>query len=108
MELNSVKIRTIDPTAGPFPHCLHLLLLLCAERCQKPHWDSRLHFTPKQEFYGLNEEVTLSCFMEDTPPLAVIRCTKETSQDWKDVWEVKDIQGTWHPVAESLMCPKGK
>ncbi|KAM7077496.1 receptor-type tyrosine-protein phosphatase T-like [Ciconia maguari] len=75
-----------------------------AETCQQPQWDLRLRFTPKQRFYGLNEELTLSCFMEDPPPLAVIRCAKGASPHWKDAWEVKDIQGTWHGVAENLTC----
>ncbi|XP_010133240.1 PREDICTED: uncharacterized protein LOC104492381, partial [Buceros rhinoceros silvestris] len=61
-----------------------------------------LHFTPEQRFYGLNEEVTLSCFTEDSPPLAVIRCAKRTY--WEDAWEVKDILGRWHGVVENLMC----
>ncbi|XP_076219016.1 receptor-type tyrosine-protein phosphatase T-like isoform X2 [Aptenodytes patagonicus] len=74
------------------------------ERCQQPQWDSNLRFTPNKSFYGLNEELTLSCFMEDTPPLAVIRCAKGTSPGWNDAWEVKDIQGTWHGVAENLTC----
>ncbi|XP_049651202.1 receptor-type tyrosine-protein phosphatase kappa-like isoform X8 [Accipiter gentilis] len=77
------------------------------ERCQQPQWDSRLHFTPEQRFYRFNEEVTLSCFVEDPPPLAVIRCANGMSPGWKDAWEVKDIQGTWHVVAESLTCTTG-
>ncbi|KAM6187541.1 receptor-type tyrosine-protein phosphatase kappa-like [Sarcoramphus papa] len=76
----------------------------CKETCQQPQWDSRLHFTPKQSFYRVNEEVTLSCFLEDPPPLAVIRCAKGTSPGWKNAWEVQDIQGTWHGVAENLTC----
>lgn len=107
-ELDGVKLRAVDPTAGTFPSCLHPLLLLCAERCQQPQWDSRLHFTPEQRFYRFNEEVTLSCFVEDPPPLAVIRCANGMSPGWKDAWEVKDIQGTWHVVAESLTCTTGK
>lgn len=107
-ELDSVKLRALDPTAGTFPSCLHPLLLLCAERCQQPQWDWRLHFTPEQRFYKFNEEVTLSCFVEDPPPLAVIRCANGTSPGWKDAWEVKDMQGTWHVVAESLTCTTGK
>ncbi|KAM9587566.1 receptor-type tyrosine-protein phosphatase T-like isoform 6-T6 [Morphnus guianensis] len=78
------------------------------ERCQQPQWDLRLHFTPEQRFYRFNEEVTLTCFMEDPPPLAVIRCANGTSSGWKDAWEVKDVQGTWHVVAESLTCTTGK
>ncbi|XP_052634163.1 LOW QUALITY PROTEIN: receptor-type tyrosine-protein phosphatase kappa-like [Harpia harpyja] len=78
------------------------------ERCQQPQWDLRLHFTPEQRFYRFHEEVTLSCFMKDPPPLAVIRCANGTSPGWKDAWEVKDIQGTWHVVAESLTCTTGK
>ncbi|KAM9587567.1 uncharacterized protein ACIBXB_006974 [Morphnus guianensis] len=107
-ELDSVKLRALDPTAGALPSCLHPLLLLCAERCQQPQWDLRLHFTPEQRFYRFNEEVTLTCFMEDPPPLAVIRCANGTSSGWKDAWEVKDVQGTWHVVAESLTCTTGK
>ncbi|XP_074788091.1 receptor-type tyrosine-protein phosphatase T-like [Athene noctua] len=76
----------------------------CKDTCQKPQWDSRLHFVPEKSFYGPNDEVTLSCFTEDSPPLAVIRCAKETSSVWKDAWEVKDIQGTWHGVTENLEC----
>ncbi|OPJ75434.1 receptor-type tyrosine-protein phosphatase T [Patagioenas fasciata monilis] len=78
------------------------------ERCQQPQWDSRLHFTPNHSFYGLNEEVTLSCFVEDSPPLAVIRCAKGMTPGWKNVWEVKDNKDMWHEVAESLTCTTGK
>ncbi|KAK4816135.1 hypothetical protein QYF61_011517 [Mycteria americana] len=108
LELDSASVRARDPTAGPVPSCLRLLLLLRAETCQQPQWDLRLRFTPKQRFYGLNEELTLSCFMEDPPPLAVIRCAKGASPHWKDAWEVKDIEGTWHGVAENLTCTTGK
>ncbi|KAK2512179.1 hypothetical protein Q9233_016451 [Columba guinea] len=72
--------------------------------CQQPQWDSRLHFTPNQNFYGLNEEVTLSCFVEDSPPLAVIRCAKGMTLGWKNAWEVKDNKDMWHEVAENLTC----
>ncbi|KAM9250428.1 LOW QUALITY PROTEIN: receptor-type tyrosine-protein phosphatase kappa-like [Cariama cristata] len=78
------------------------------ERCQQPRWDSRLRFTPQQQFYGLNEEVTLSCFREDFPPLAVIRCAKGKYPDWKDAWEVKSFWGTWHGVTKNLTCTIGK
>ncbi|KAM6104749.1 receptor-type tyrosine-protein phosphatase kappa-like [Pterocles gutturalis] len=80
----------------------------CEGTCQQPQWDLQLCFTPKQRFYRLNEEVTLTCFMEDFPPLAVIRCAKGMSPGWKGVWEVKDVQGTWHRVAENLTCTTGK
>ncbi|XP_074876241.1 receptor-type tyrosine-protein phosphatase U-like isoform X1 [Buteo buteo] len=89
-----------DPNTSGEPHG--------TERCQQPQWDWRLHFTPEQRFYKFNEEVTLSCFVEDPPPLAVIRCANGTSPGWKDAWEVKDMQGTWHVVAESLTCTTGK
>lgn len=65
-----------------------------------------LHFTPDQRFYRLNEEVILSCFTEDSPPLAVIRCAKGT--DWKDAWEVKGTLGRWHGEVENLTCTTGK
>ncbi|XP_074712630.1 receptor-type tyrosine-protein phosphatase kappa-like isoform X2 [Strix uralensis] len=76
------------------------------DACQPPQWDSRLRFTPEKWFYGPNEEVALSCFAENSPPLAVIRCAKEETSlgVWKDAWEVKDIQGTWHGVTENLVC----
>ncbi|XP_069736531.1 receptor-type tyrosine-protein phosphatase mu-like isoform X2 [Phaenicophaeus curvirostris] len=80
----------------------------CKEGCQQPRLHSKIHFSPNQRFYGLNEEVTLSCFKEDFPPFAVIRCAKRTSPDWKDAWEVKDIWGTWHGVTEKLRCTTGK
>ncbi|XP_053910515.1 receptor-type tyrosine-protein phosphatase kappa isoform X2 [Cuculus canorus] len=80
----------------------------CKEGCQQPQLDSKIRFSPKKRFYGLNEEVTLSCLMVDSPPLAVIRCAKQTSPDWQNAWEVKDIQGSWHGVAENLSCTPGK
>lgn len=82
--------------------------LLCAERCQQPQWDSQLQFSPNQSFYWVSEEVTLSCFMNNTPPLAMIRCENRTTPRRKDAWEVKDIQGTWHRLAENLTCTMGK
>lgn len=100
-------MRAVDLFAGPFPSCLHCLLLLCAEKCQQPQWDSRLHFTPQKSFYRINEEVTLSCSTEDPVPLAVIRCAKGTSPDSKYDWEM-DSQGTWHGVPENLTCTTGK
>ncbi|XP_068032509.1 uncharacterized protein [Anomalospiza imberbis] len=41
--------------------------------------------------------------MNDTPPLAMIRCA-----NWKDAWEVLDIWGTWHRLAENLICATAK
>ncbi|XP_010145102.1 PREDICTED: uncharacterized protein LOC104506007, partial [Eurypyga helias] len=32
------------------------------------------------------------------------RCAKGASSDGTDAWEVKDTQGTWHSVSESLTC----
>ncbi|XP_015470817.1 receptor-type tyrosine-protein phosphatase kappa-like [Parus major] len=75
----------------------------CKERCQQPQWDSQLQFSPNQSFYWVKEEVTLSCFMNDTSPLAVIRCA-----NWKDAWDVLDIQGTWSRLAENLTCAMEK
>lgn len=46
--------------------------------------------------------------MKDPLHLAVIRCAKGMSPHWKYVWEVKDIQGTWHPVVKNLTCSMGK
>ncbi|XP_051660561.1 receptor-type tyrosine-protein phosphatase kappa-like [Manacus candei] len=76
----------------------------CKERCQTPQWVSKLHLNPKQNFYWLKEEVTLSCFEKDPPPFAVMRCANGTSPGWKRAWEVKDIQGTWHKLTEKLTC----
>ncbi|XP_068032561.1 receptor-type tyrosine-protein phosphatase kappa-like [Anomalospiza imberbis] len=75
----------------------------CKERCQQPQWDSQLQFRPNQRFYWVSEVVTLSCWMNDTPPLAMIRCA-----NWKDAWEVLDIWGTWHRLAENLICATAK
>lgn len=46
--------------------------------------------------------------MDDSPPLAVIRCAKEMSSGWKGAWEVKNIQGTWQGVVKNLTCTTGK
>ncbi|XP_053788710.1 receptor-type tyrosine-protein phosphatase kappa-like isoform X1 [Vidua chalybeata] len=75
----------------------------CKERCQQPQWDSQLQFRPNQRFYWVSEVVTLSCWMNDAPPLAMIRCA-----NWKDAWEVLDIWGTWHRLAEKLICTTAK
>ncbi|XP_042660810.1 receptor-type tyrosine-protein phosphatase kappa [Tyto alba] len=80
----------------------------CKETCRQPQLDAMLHFTPKQGFYGLHEEITVSCFREHHPPLAVIRCAKGTFPAWRDTWEVKDIQGTWHGVTKDLQCSTEK
>lgn len=89
-------------TCAPFP-------LLCAEACHQPQWDSQLQFNPNQTFYWVSEEVTLRCFMNDTPPLATIRCANRTSpKSWKNAWEMLDISGTWHRLAENLTCTMGK
>lgn len=82
--------------------------LLCAERCQQPQWDSHLQFSPKQSFYWVGEEVTLSCFTNNTPPLSVIRCANRSFESWNGAWEVKNISGTWHRLAEDLTCTTGK
>ncbi|KAM4639342.1 receptor-type tyrosine-protein phosphatase T-like isoform 3-T3 [Amazona ochrocephala] len=84
-------------------HTLWNTTATCKEKCQQPQWDSRLHFTPQKSFYRINEEVMLSCSMEDPVPLAVIRCAKGASPDSKYDWEM-DSQGTWHGVAENLTC----
>ncbi|XP_065517896.1 receptor-type tyrosine-protein phosphatase kappa-like isoform X1 [Lathamus discolor] len=84
-------------------HTLWNTTATCKEKCQQPQWDSRLHFAPQKSFYRINEEVTLSCSMEDPVPLAVIRCAKGTSPDSKYDWEMES-QGTWHGVAENLTC----
>ncbi|XP_071436492.1 receptor-type tyrosine-protein phosphatase alpha-like [Pithys albifrons albifrons] len=75
--------------------------------CQKPPWFSNFHFTPKQNVYRLEEEVTLSCFNKDPPPFAVIRCANVISPVWKGAWEVKNIQGTWQNLTKKLSCPTG-
>ncbi|KAM7023821.1 uncharacterized protein M8220_015379 isoform 2-T2 [Acridotheres tristis] len=80
----------------------------CKERCQKPQWDSQLQFSPNQNFYRVNEEVTLSCFMNDSPPLAVIRCANKTFPNQKDAWQVLEIGGTWHRLAQKLICTMAK
>lgn len=107
-EAGHCQIHGNRPHSRPFPILLHPPFLLCADGCQQPQWDSRLHFTPNQNFYGLNEEVTLSCFVEDSPPLAVIRCAKGMTPGWKNAWEVKDNKDMWHEVAENLTCTTGK
>ncbi|KAM6991189.1 uncharacterized protein RBU47_015700 [Passerculus sandwichensis] len=71
----------------------------CKERCQQPQWDSQLQFRPNQRFYPVGEEVTLSCFENDAPPLAVIRCA-----NWRNVWQVLDISGKWHRLPLKLSC----
>ncbi|RMC16536.1 hypothetical protein DUI87_06473 [Hirundo rustica rustica] len=80
----------------------------CKEGCQQPQWDSQIRFSPNQRFYGVSEEVTLSCFMNDTPPLAMIRCANRTSPKLKDDWEMLDTRGTWHRLAENLTCTMAK
>lgn len=52
-------------------------------------------------FYGDKEELTLSCLTAEDPPLAVIRCALTAYQY---AWEVKDMQGTWHPMEMHLTC----
>lgn len=46
--------------------------------------------------------------MNDTRPLATIRCANRTSENWEDAWEMWDILGTWHSLAENLTCTMGK
>ncbi|XP_058680462.1 uncharacterized protein LOC131571697 [Ammospiza caudacuta] len=75
----------------------------CKERCQQPQWDSQLQFRPNQRFYTVSEEVTLSCFENDAPPLAVIRCA-----NWRNVWQVLDISGKWHRLPPKLSCTTAK
>ncbi|XP_074388828.1 uncharacterized protein LOC141727071 isoform X2 [Zonotrichia albicollis] len=75
----------------------------CKERCQQPQWDSQLQFRPNQTFYMVSEEVTLSCFENDAPPLAVIRCA-----NWRNAWQVLDISGKWHRLAQKLSCTTAK
>ncbi|KAM4753151.1 receptor-type tyrosine-protein phosphatase T-like isoform 1-T1 [Cyanocitta cristata] len=77
------------------------------ERCQQPHWDSQLQFSPDQSFYWVGEEVTVSCFMSNTPSLYVIRCANKIFSHWKDAWEVK-ILGSWQRLAENLTCTTEK
>ncbi|KAL9821246.1 LOW QUALITY PROTEIN: uncharacterized protein GJ701_016469 [Geothlypis trichas] len=74
----------------------------CKERCQQPQWDSQLQFRPTQRFYRISEEVTLSCFETDAPPLAVIRCVNRKN------WEVLNISGKWQTLTQNLSCPKAK
>ncbi|XP_063279150.1 uncharacterized protein LOC134564302 isoform X3 [Prinia subflava] len=80
----------------------------CKERCHQPQWDSQLQFSPNQTFYWVNEEVTLSCFVNDTLPLATIRCANRTSPNWKDAWDMLDNGGIWHRLAENLSCTMAK
>ncbi|TRZ09862.1 hypothetical protein HGM15179_017260 [Zosterops borbonicus] len=81
----------------------------CKEACHQPQWDSQLQFNPNQTFYWVSEEVALRCFMNDTPPLATIRCANRTSpKSWKNAWEMLDISGTWHRLAENLTCTMAK
>nr|XP_021410330.2 receptor-type tyrosine-protein phosphatase kappa [Lonchura striata domestica] len=75
----------------------------CKGRCQKPQWDTQLHFRPNRRFYWVSEEVQLTCWMNDAPPLAMIRCA-----NWTDAWEVLDMGGKWHRLAESPICTTGK
>ncbi|XP_037980369.1 receptor-type tyrosine-protein phosphatase F-like isoform X4 [Motacilla alba alba] len=75
----------------------------CKERCPQPQWDSQLQFNPDQRFYWVTEEVSLSCFVNDAPPLAMIRCA-----NWKGVWEVLDISGKWQRLAQKLICTTAK
>ncbi|XP_066843753.1 uncharacterized protein [Anser cygnoides] len=70
--------------------------------CPKPRWDPSLRFVPEKMFYGDKEELTLSCLTGEDPPLAVIRCAAWTG--WEYVWEVKDMQGTWHRMEMRLTC----
>lgn len=82
--------------------------LLCADRCQQPQWDSQLQFSPNQNFYRVGEEVTLSCFLDDTPPIAVIRCAHRTSPHWNNAWEVLEIGGTWRRLSQNLTYTMSK
>ncbi|XP_036259213.1 receptor-type tyrosine-protein phosphatase kappa-like [Molothrus ater] len=75
----------------------------CKVGCQQPQWDSQLQLRPNQRFYMVSEEVTLSCFENDAPPLAKIRCTNR-----KNPWEVLDISGKWHRLAQTLSCTTAK
>ncbi|XP_048147782.1 receptor-type tyrosine-protein phosphatase kappa-like isoform X4 [Corvus hawaiiensis] len=79
----------------------------CKERCQRPRWDSQLQLSPDQSFYWVGEEVTVSCFMNNAPPLSVIRCANKLFRNWKDAWEV-NIWGSWQRLAEDLTCPMEK
>uniref|UniRef100_A0A8C3UXD2 protein-tyrosine-phosphatase n=1 Tax=Catharus ustulatus TaxID=91951 RepID=A0A8C3UXD2_CATUS len=80
----------------------------CKERCQQPQWDSQLQFSPNQNFYRVGEEVTLSCFLNDTPPLAVIRCAHRTSPNWNNAWEVLEIGRPWRKLPQNLTCTMAK
>ncbi|XP_030114100.4 receptor-type tyrosine-protein phosphatase mu [Taeniopygia guttata] len=75
----------------------------CKGRCQQPQWDSQIHFRPNRRFYWVSEEVQLTCWTNDAPRLAMIRCA-----NWTDAWEVLDMWGTWHRLAESLLCATAK
>ncbi|XP_064260480.1 uncharacterized protein LOC135290481 isoform X5 [Passer domesticus] len=85
----------------PYPN--HYGKLQGRERCQKPQWGSQLQFSPNQRFYWVSEEVTVSCFVNNAPPLAMVRCA-----NWKNAWEVLDMSGTWHRLAQNLSCTKAK
>uniref|UniRef100_A0A803VH29 Sushi domain-containing protein n=1 Tax=Ficedula albicollis TaxID=59894 RepID=A0A803VH29_FICAL len=80
----------------------------CKETCQQPQWDSQLQFSPNQNFYRVGEEVTLSCFLNSTPPLAVIRCANRIPPKQSNAWEVLAIGGTWHRLAQKLTCTMAK
>ncbi|XP_066037075.1 receptor-type tyrosine-protein phosphatase kappa-like isoform X1 [Chamaea fasciata] len=81
----------------------------CKEGCRQPQWDSQLQFSPNQTFYQVSEEVALRCFVNYTPPLATIRCANRTSpKSWKNAWEMLDIWGRWHRLAENLTCTMAK
>ncbi|XP_074388823.1 receptor-type tyrosine-protein phosphatase T isoform X1 [Zonotrichia albicollis] len=75
----------------------------CKEKCKQPQWDSQLQFRPNQTFYMVSEEVTLSCFENDAPPFAVIRCA-----NWRNTWQVLDISGKWHRLDKKLSCTTAK
>ncbi|XP_037758375.1 uncharacterized protein LOC119566615 [Chelonia mydas] len=74
----------------------------CVEKCPRPQWDPRLRFVPDRPFYGLNEEMTLSCPWGSQPSPSVIRCVRR-GQTWS-YWARWD-RGTWRPTPGNVTCP---
>ncbi|XP_037758526.2 receptor-type tyrosine-protein phosphatase T isoform X2 [Chelonia mydas] len=74
----------------------------CVEKCPQPQWDPRLRFVPDQPFYGLNEEMTLSCPWGSQPSPSVIRCVR-----WGQTWSywARWDRGTWRPTPGNVTCP---
>ncbi|XP_074850552.1 receptor-type tyrosine-protein phosphatase kappa-like [Carettochelys insculpta] len=78
----------------------------CTEKCPRPQWDPSLRLVPDQPFYGLNEQLELSCPEGSWASRSVVTCRrKRQGQSYRNDWVVRDSQGgTWRPVRTNVSC----